>query len=51
MGGDKKKMRAVLSHLDDVGHKSPIIGGEAVGTLDRIEKLLTASPSSKHPRR
>jgi len=44
IGGDKKKMRVVLSHLDDVAHKSPIIGGEAVGTLDRIEKLLTASP-------
>lgn len=44
IGGDKKKMRVVLSHLDDVDHKIPIIGGEAVGTLDRIEKLLTASP-------
>lgn len=43
-GGDKKKMRVVLSHLDDVDHKIPIIGGEAVGTLDRIEKLLIASP-------
>jgi hypothetical protein len=44
IGGDKKKMRLVLSHLDDVDHKIPIIGGEAVGTLERIEKLLTASP-------
>lgn len=44
IGGDKKKMRVVLSHLDDVDHKIPIIGGEGVGTLDRIEKLLTASP-------
>jgi hypothetical protein len=44
IGGDKKTMRVVLSHLDDVDHKIPIIGGEAVGTLDRIEKLLTASP-------
>jgi PIN domain len=43
-GGDKKMMRAVLSHLDDVDHRIPIIGGEAVGTLDRIEKLLTMSP-------
>lgn len=41
--GDKEKMQAVLSHLDDVDHKIPIIGGEAVGTLDRIEKLLSAS--------
>jgi hypothetical protein len=37
-------MRVVLSHLDDVSHKIPIIGGAAVGTLDRIEKLLTSSP-------
>ncbi len=44
IGGDKKKMRVVLSHLDDVDHKIPIIGGQAVDTLDRIEKLLTASP-------
>ena len=44
IGGDKKKMRALLSHLDDVDHKIPLIGAEAVGTLDRIEKLLTASP-------
>ena len=44
IGGDKKRIRLVLSHLDDVDHKIPIIGGEAVGTLDRIEKLLTASP-------
>jgi len=45
IGGDKKKMRAVLSHLDDVNHKIPIIGGEAVSTLDRIEKLLTVAPT------
>ena len=44
IGGDKKRMRLVLSHLDDVDHKTPIIGGEAVGTLDRIEKLLAAFP-------
>ena len=43
-GGDKEKMRDVLSHLDDVDHRIPIIGGEAVGTLDRIEKLLTMGP-------
>jgi len=42
-GGDKKRKRVVLSHLEDVDHKIPIIGGEAVGTLDRIEKLLTAT--------
>jgi len=43
-GGDKKMMSAVLSHLDDVDHRIPIIGGEAVGTLDRIEKLFRMSP-------
>lgn len=44
VAGDKRKTRAVLSHLDDVNHKIPILGGAAAGTLDRIEKLLTASP-------
>jgi hypothetical protein len=43
IGGDKRRMRLVLSHLDDVDHKIPIVGGTAVNTLDRIEKLLTAS--------
>jgi hypothetical protein len=42
-GGDKRKLKAVLAHLDDVDHKIPIIGGEAVGILDRIEALLSAS--------
>ena len=37
-------MRVVLSHLDDVDHKIPILGGAAADALDRIEKLLTASP-------
>lgn len=44
VGGDKRKMRVVLSHLDDVDHKIPIIGGAALNTLDRIEKLLASSP-------
>lgn len=44
IGGDKRRVRLVLSHLDDVDHKIPIIGGAAVNTLDRIEKLLKASP-------
>jgi hypothetical protein len=43
IGGDKRKARSVLSYLDDVDHKIPIIGGSAADTLDRIEKLLTAS--------
>jgi hypothetical protein len=43
IGGDKRKMQVVLSHLDDVDHKIPIVGGAAAEALDRIEKLLTAS--------
>lgn len=42
-GGNKRRLRAVLSHLDDVDHKIPMIGGEATGTLDRIERLLTVA--------
>src|SRR5947208_3552980 len=45
IGGDKRRLRMVLSHLDDVDHRIPIVGGRAVNTLDRIEKLLTASPT------
>ncbi|MGO9454040.1 MAG: PIN domain-containing protein [Candidatus Binataceae bacterium] len=44
IGGDRRRVRVVLSHLDDVSHKIPIVGGTAAGTLDRIEKLLTTSP-------
>lgn len=43
IGGDKRKMQVVLSHLDDVDHKIPIVGGVATEALGRIEKLLTAS--------
>jgi hypothetical protein len=43
IGGDKKRIKLVLSHLDDVGHKIPIVGGAAVETLNRIEKLLADS--------
>jgi hypothetical protein len=45
IGGDKRRMRIVLAHLDDVNQKMPMVGGTATATLDRIEKLLTASPS------
>src|SRR5712692_3929900 len=38
--GNKKRIRTVLAHLDDVNHKVPIMGGAAGQTLDRIEKLL-----------
>jgi hypothetical protein len=44
IGGDKKRIQIVLSHLDDVNHKIPIVGGVAIDTVDRIEKLLTAAP-------
>jgi hypothetical protein len=43
LGGDKRKIKAVLSHLDDVNHKIPIMGGAASNVLDRIENLLKAS--------
>ena len=43
MGGDDKRTQMVLSHLDDVNHKIPIVGGGAVATLDRIEKLLNSA--------
>lgn len=43
IGGDKRKVKAVLSHLDDVDHKIPIMGGAVTNVLDRIENLLKAS--------
>jgi phosphoglycolate phosphatase-like HAD superfamily hydrolase len=42
-GGDKRRLRVVLAHLDDVNHKIPIVGGGATATLDRIETLLIAA--------
>lgn len=42
-GGDKRTIGAILAHLDDVGHKVPIIGGAASSVLDRIEHLLAGS--------
>jgi hypothetical protein len=45
VGGDQKKTRIVLSHLNDVSHKGPMVGGTAGNTLDRIGKLLRASES------
>lgn len=44
VGGNKRRMRVVLAHLDDVNHKIPILGGTATQILDRIEKLLTSTP-------
>jgi hypothetical protein len=43
IGGDKKKMKAVLSHLDEVDHKIPIVGGSAIEVLNRIDNLLASS--------
>jgi hypothetical protein len=43
IGGDRRRMRLVLSHLDDVDHKIPIVGGRAADTLNRIETLLKSS--------
>ena len=43
-GGSSRRMKVVISHLEDVDHKIPILGGEAVSALDRIEKLLTTAP-------
>ncbi|PSN13922.1 hypothetical protein C7293_13845 [filamentous cyanobacterium CCT1] len=43
LGGEQEKVKAVISHLDDVNHKIPFIGGEAVNILDRIEKLLSTT--------
>ena len=34
-------MKAVLSHLDNVNQKLPIVGGTVTNVLDQIEKLLT----------
>ncbi len=47
-GGNKRKTKAVLTHLDDVDHKIPIIGGAAAGALDRIEGLLVAAEEVPH---
>ncbi|WP_198137444.1 PIN domain-containing protein [Anaeromyxobacter sp. K] len=44
-GGDKRRLRGVLAHLDNVDHKIPLVGSAAEGVLDRIETLLTATPA------
>jgi predicted nucleic acid-binding protein len=38
--GDENEKSMVLSYLMDTAHKIPLIGGEAKGTLDRIETIL-----------
>lgn len=44
-GGDKRKTRTILAHLDDVNHKIPILGEAVSQNLDRIEKLLATFPA------
>jgi len=48
VGGEKKRLETVLSHLDDVNHKIPLIGGATADTLDRIEKLMCRSEIIEH---
>jgi hypothetical protein len=40
VGGEKKRLEVVLSHLDDVNYKIPLLGGATADTLDRIEELM-----------
>jgi hypothetical protein len=37
---DASKKRMVLRQLNDVDHRLPMLGGAAVGTIDRIEQLF-----------
>ncbi|MEP6965051.1 MAG: PIN domain-containing protein [Polaromonas sp.] len=41
--GNAKRKELVLSHLSDVDHCIPILGGAATGTLARIDKLLASA--------
>jgi hypothetical protein len=41
--GDAKRKELVLSHLSDVDHRIPILGGAAEGTLERIDKMLASA--------
>ena len=41
--GDAKRKKMVLSHLSDLDHRIPILGGAAKGTLERIDKMLAAA--------
>jgi hypothetical protein len=41
--GDAKRKELVLSHLSDVDHRIPILGGAAEGTLERIDKMLSSA--------
>jgi hypothetical protein len=37
---DPKRRKKLLTQLDDVNHKIPIIGGAAEGVLDRVDRLM-----------
>src|SRR5271166_2618215 len=42
--GDPRQKRGVLRELNDVDHRLPTLGGAAVVTVGRIEKLFTGTP-------
>ena len=42
--GDPLKKSAVLRQLSEVDHRIPTMGGAAVDTISRIEKLFVRSP-------
>lgn len=37
---DASKKRMVLRQLNDVDHRLPMLGGAAVGTIDRIDTII-----------
>ena len=47
MSTSPRRKKAVLTHLDEVSHKAPLLGGTAKAVLDRIEALLTAGEMCK----
>ena len=43
IGSDTKKTKEIIAYLEDVDHKTPMIGGSAGDILNRIDKILSAS--------
>lgn len=41
--GDAKRKELVLSHLSDVDHRIPILGGAAESALEKIDKILATA--------
>ena len=41
--GDARRKKLVLSHLSDVDHRIPILGGAAEGTLVRIDQIFATA--------